>query len=385
MPSISPYPFCLDVPAGKVIPRRSRFSGWYLAPQEHKPQLVLHLNDEPYVALDHGLPRPDVAVVYPDHETSDTSGFVGDLWIYDGLVSSDTFDVSIWDHGFKDPRHLIKRTMTVNEKTGGAWRRRNYDLADLLQCTGCSGSLAVVKRHWECKYCGNSGLVRGPAFFFLDKGLYPSQTVFETTKTAQYGEGALDLLERAGNGLVLDFGAGNSPDSALRANICYLDIQQYAHTDVISPGIEIPFKDNCFDAVVSQSVFEHIPDPFMTARELYRVLKPGGEIFVDTAFMQPFHAGPSHYFNMSKYGLRRVFHMFEEKEVGIAPYHLPSFGLMMQLDMVLPDMVAGEWKTHLQEFREHLGRDNQGLDRDLGPIGRERLAAGWFFRGFKPR
>lgn len=384
MSPTSPFRYCLDTPAAKELPRTSRISGWYLPPLDHPTKLLVHLDGEPYVTLQFGTPRPDVAEVHPAFPAGPSSGFVGDLWVPDQVASRGTIEISIWDHGFPSPHLLAKRRMEIKNDSPNPWRERAFDLITLLRCPKCGAEIQSGGERWSCVGCQNAGATRGPAFFFLECDDLPYQEVTEKTQTHHYGEGALELLQRAGDGLVLDFGAGNSPDSALRPHTCYLDIKQYAHTDVISPGVKLPFRDNVFDGIVSQSVFEHIPDPFFSARELFRVLKPGGEIFVDTAFMQPFHAGPSHYFNMTRYGIRQVFEMFEEKEVGIAPYHLPSYGLMMQLDMVLPDMAEGNWKNHLQELRDHLGRDNLGLDRDLGPTGRERLAAGWYFEGRKP-
>lgn len=43
----------------------------------------------------------------------------------------------------------------------------------------------------------------------------------------------------------------------------------------------IPFPDDTFDFVFSTSVFEHVLDPDIAFREIYRVLKPGGVSFHD--------------------------------------------------------------------------------------------------------
>jgi SAM-dependent methyltransferase len=47
---------------------------------------------------------------------------------------------------------------------------------------------------------------------------------------------------------------------------------------VVEPGRSLPFGDATFDVIVSWAVFEHIEDADGCARELERVLRPGGWI-----------------------------------------------------------------------------------------------------------
>lgn len=42
----------------------------------------------------------------------------------------------------------------------------------------------------------------------------------------------------------------------------------------------LPFEDAAFDLVMSNSIIHHIPDPIDCLREMWRVLKPGGLLFV---------------------------------------------------------------------------------------------------------
>src|SRR5690349_4219027 len=51
---------------------------------------------------------------------------------------------------------------------------------------------------------------------------------------------------------------------------------------VLASATEMPFADESFQTVVSNSVLEHIPDVEMTVREISRVLKPGGEFAMTT-------------------------------------------------------------------------------------------------------
>jgi SAM-dependent methyltransferase len=57
------------------------------------------------------------------------------------------------------------------------------------------------------------------------------------------------------------------------ANICF------ARTD----GQALPFRTDAFDSVFSHAVIEHVADPLAYLREIRRVLKPGGLVFLQTA------------------------------------------------------------------------------------------------------
>jgi arsenite methyltransferase len=45
-------------------------------------------------------------------------------------------------------------------------------------------------------------------------------------------------------------------------------------------GEEIPFADNSFDVVISNGVFNLIPDKRKAAHEVFRVLRPGGRLMI---------------------------------------------------------------------------------------------------------
>jgi len=75
---------------------------------------------------------------------------------------------------------------------------------------------------------------------------------------------------------------------------------------------DLKFVDSEFDVVVCISILEHIPYPETAIKELQRVLKPGGEIWVQLPFHFPYHEAPKDYWRASPDGLRVWMRDFKE-------------------------------------------------------------------------
>lgn len=70
-------------------------------------------------------------------------------------------------------------------------------------------------------------------------------------------------------------GCDSSPAMIERARRTVNDAVRWQHLD--SPADRrLPFADESFDGAISSSVFEYLADPAATAREIARILKPGG-------------------------------------------------------------------------------------------------------------
>lgn len=69
---------------------------------------------------------------------------------------------------------------------------------------------------------------------------------------------------------------------------------------------ELPFEDESFDAVISDQVIAHLPDPRRAMTEAFRVLKKGGLGIHTTRTYGPPSRHPEDYFRFTSAGLRAL-------------------------------------------------------------------------------
>ena len=112
---------------------------------------------------------------------------------------------------------------------------------------------------------------------------------------------------------ILDLGAGNRRHAP---NVINLEIEANPEVDIIADGHLLPFKDNTFDAVISEAVLEHVHSPARVVSEIYRVLKPGGYICIAVPFLQGYHASPHDYQRWTVPGIVQLCAAFSEIESG---------------------------------------------------------------------
>ncbi len=77
---------------------------------------------------------------------------------------------------------------------------------------------------------------------------------------------------------------GVAPPDVLSACDLYPEIFRYPglRCDPIDSSGRLPYPDATFDVAVSLEVVEHVEDQFHFARELYRVVRPGGRAIIST-------------------------------------------------------------------------------------------------------
>jgi len=75
---------------------------------------------------------------------------------------------------------------------------------------------------------------------------------------------------------------------------------------IYSPIHDIPVADGEFDGVICNAVLEHVANPVEVVREIHRVLRPGGHLYLCVPFLQPEHLDPTDFQRYTKDGLRKL-------------------------------------------------------------------------------
>jgi SAM-dependent methyltransferase len=378
--------FAVDTPSlqEKITEVGSPFvlSGWIMPEEGYQLRALRVLVDGELRALaTHSLKRQDVAeaLALQDEERAIWSGFVAEIFCDDLLNRNATVTLLACFNEHEEAIHQFR--IRVNQFVELIEpRSRSWDYSQLLACPVCGGSLSEGATDFRCSQCGESFEKRRGVPLFTERGEVVSSRLLEKNPTNPLSLENRRLIEDLSEGVILDFGAGNPRPSEHYPNVLFHEMLHYAHTDVVSTVGKLPYRDESFDAIISLSVFEHLPRPWETASELYRVLKTGGMIYVETAFMQPLHADPNHWFNMTLAGLREIFKGFKHIESGVQPYQHPSFSLRMQFETLIDHLQNEDWRRKFAELRDSIGWD---FDDSVDEKGKESLAAGVFFKGMK--
>ena len=191
------------------------------------------------------------------------------------------------------------------------------------------------------------------------------------------------LFDHSGpNTTVLNVGGG---PHRYRAGDVALNLDAFRNVDVVGDAHAIPFLDGSFDSVFSVAVLEHVRNPWTVAREMVRVLRPGGLLYAEAPFIFFFHGYPNDFTRFTREGMRQLFGDLEDVTVGLT--NGPVSASLQTVNMLLQFLVPARLPWLLKVMRGIYGWTVfplKYLDRRL--IGREDahiLAGGIWLRGRK--
>ena len=127
---------------------------------------------------------------------------------------------------------------------------------------------------------------------------------------------------------ILDAGAGESIYKKFFSHCNYKAIDlavgesrwNYANLDYVGFLHEMPIENEMFDAVLCTQVLEHLEWPRESVKEMHRVIKPGGKLYMTVPMAQNEHQVPYDFFRYTSYGLESICKHAGFNDIKITPF-----------------------------------------------------------------
>jgi SAM-dependent methyltransferase len=138
----------------------------------------------------------------------------------------------------------------------------------------------------------------------------------------------LTLQQHHVSGRIVDLGSKSLASSYFQylnvapgSDLIFTDI--VAGEGIVRLNVEeaFPFENDSLDCALSFNLFEHVFNHNIAPGELFRVLRPGGRLYLVVPFLHEYHADPEDYYRLTDTALRRVW-----EEAGFQCIHMEAIG-----------------------------------------------------------
>jgi SAM-dependent methyltransferase len=106
----------------------------------------------------------------------------------------------------------------------------------------------------------------------------------------------------------------------------YVNIDPGTQPDFLCDFRNIDVEDNVYDGAIMSEVLEHILEPKAALEEVFRVLKPGGQLLICSPFSYHVHADPSDYYRYTQF-----FFLETLNEIGFQDIQIEKQGLFFSV------------------------------------------------------
>ena len=212
-------------------------------------------------------------------------------------------------------------------------------LLDNLACPNCLKGFSFIRKKLICHNCqkeysiindqpcllerqgegfkeSSSDVIINKLKVFFKKYPIIFNIIYYTLGASAVGRRPKMVIKDLGEDkIILNLGSGIR---SVRRDVINIDFYPFTNVDIVADITKLPFCDNSVDAVICESVLEHVKNPWAIIQEMKRVLKPGGIVYLSVPFVTGFHSSPNDYYRWSKQGLRELMRQgFREEEMGV--------------------------------------------------------------------
>ncbi|MFA6254808.1 MAG: class I SAM-dependent methyltransferase [Patescibacteria group bacterium] len=141
--------------------------------------------------------------------------------------------------------------------------------------------------------------------------LFNRSGIFHPTKNHSH---YLEKFSKIKDKKIINIGSGGYDPIPGAINI---DPYRQGPNTIKAFGENLPLEDNSIDLAICMAVLEHTKSPELIIKEIYRVLKVNGQIYIEIPFIQPYHAAPEDFIRFTLPGIEKLCQQFKKIDSGI--------------------------------------------------------------------